>query len=88
MPLRLLESEVAALVELHVRDDLAAVLGMTERTVQDYMASLAPDRVAWASMLATIAGATNGSAGFTVAGGIGVLSTLPNNGASVQWQAH
>lgn len=88
VPLNRLQAEVAAYVELHVADELAAVLEMTERGAQDYLASVLSDRVVWTSMLAAIAGAADGNSGFTVAGGIGVAATLIAKGIGAKHKAN
>jgi hypothetical protein len=88
LPLDRLESEVAAFIEIHVLDELGAVLNMRARTLQEYIAGISSDRAAWASMLTTIAGAADGSRGFTVAGAIGLVATLLSKGVAVKWQAH
>jgi hypothetical protein len=87
VPLPRLESEVATFIELHVQDELAALLNMNERSLQDYLEGVMSDRGAWIFLLSSIAGAASGSSGFTIAGGIGVVATLLSKGVATKFQA-
>ncbi len=68
VPYSRLETEVTSFVELHVQEELGALLDLSSRALQDYIVGLMSDRPAWLSLLSTIAGLASGTPGFTVAG--------------------
>jgi hypothetical protein len=83
-----LEPAVEKLVERHVADELAAVLRLSERAKQDFLAEIMADKVTWVSLFSAVAGAEIAVSELTTAGGIGVVATILAKGVDAGWQFH
>jgi hypothetical protein len=88
VPASELSDAVTLLVRRHVAGDLAALLRLSARAKEDFLAELLADKLTWASLLGLAAGAAAGPPSASLAGGIAAIATAIAKGVDVGWRNH